>query len=142
MGKFDTEKLGLLNLLRGWVIEQITRSEDNVSLHLHLPSTSFTAEMHLFASFTQCRECYLQPIRNDRTLINQLQQISALKLMIHSTEPAGQDRLKIHCSYGNSAATAQLHIQCEDFNLYNENFDRLLPADLMQLEGKLDTLDE
>jgi hypothetical protein len=139
MGNFDTGKLGLLNLLRGWKIEQIFRSDADISLRLCLPPNAFTQESHLFATFIDCRECYLQPIRNDRTLITQLSQISALGLTIHSTETAGTDRLKIYCSFDNTLGNAQLSLQCSDFNLYNENFDRLKPADLMQLEGKMDS---
>lgn len=104
-----------------------------------MPSNDFTPEQNLFATFLDCKECYLQPIRNDRTLITQFSQISALKLTIHSTETAGSDRLRIYCSFGKAVGTAQLILQCKDFNLYNENFDRLKPADLMQLEGKLDS---
>lgn len=132
------EITSLLNLLRGAVLEELFRAEADISVRLTIPATSYYPEKTLFGTFEHCQEFNLQPIKNDRTLISNLEQITTLKLVIHSTESAGIDKFKIHCSFGKSEDQAALHIRANAFHLYDENFDRLQPADLMQLEGKLD----
>lgn len=124
----------LLNLIKESTIKNISWSGEDIALELQGSKHGEKPGRKMFASLINCLDIYLQPFRNDRTLITDLDQMVQLDLRIHFAEPAPGGKIKLHCSH-DAQYSGTLFFKCDAFHLYSETFDRLGAGELLRMAG-------
>ena len=94
-----------------------------------------------YAALTDCQTFYLQPFRNESTILENLQQIEALEVEIHEGSPDG-DRVKVFCAHRGVSNGARLSLRAANFNVWNQDFDPMEQEDLLDLRKRLNPSDE
>lgn len=136
MSSNASEICSLLNLIKDVNLLEVSRAEQNINLKLRLDKSYAAPEQDFFATLENCSDFFLQPFRNDRTLITDLKEINQLELRLHFSEAAMGGKVKVHCSYNPSDYSGTLFFKCEEFRIYNSAFDRLNASDLLHLTGQ------
>ncbi len=130
----------LFTALRGGIIQDLNREGDTIRFKVMLeevaskenPDFSF-----FYASIMGCKEFFLQPFRNESTVLDSLDQVERLAPEIHEASVDG-NRVKVFCAHKGVSNGARLSIQCERFEVYNESFDALDAAGLAELRFSKD----
>lgn len=125
----------LFTALRGGVIQDLQREDKTVRFRVVLPAVaeSENAEFSFFyATLSGCGQFYLQPFRNESTVLDSLAQIEKLEVEIHEGMVKGE-AIKVFCAHKGVSNGARLTIKADTFQVWNQDFDERTVADLARL---------
>lgn len=121
------EIAALFTALRGGVIQNLSREGETLRFRILLEEVASQENSDysfFYASILGCREFFLQPFRNESTVLESLEQVERLSPEIHEATVDG-NRVKVFCAHKGVSTGARLSIRCERFEVYNESFDAM-----------------
>ena len=132
----DKESIStLFTALRGGIIRDLKRENTTVQFRVELPELARVEEDgfgFFYATLSGCSKFYLQPFRNESTVLDSLQQIERLEVEIHEGTIKGEI-VKVFCAHKGVSNGAVLTIRASSFKVWNQNFDERNAGDLVRL---------
>ena len=125
----------LFTALREGIISELSRDGSTIRFKVVLPQVASAENpdfSFFFAVLLSCHEFYLQPFRNESTVIDDLKQVERLAPEIHEASVDGS-RVKVFCAHKGVSTGARISIRCDRLEVYNESFDAMSAAFLAEL---------
>lgn len=125
----------LFTALRGGTIRDLQREGQTVRFRVELPALASVEDdgfSFFYAALTGCSQFFLQPFRNESTVLDRIEQIERLEVAIHEGTVQGE-LVKVFCAHKGVSNGARLSIKAESFEVWNENFDKRSVKDLALL---------
>lgn len=117
----------LFTALRGGIIENLKRENETLRFKVILKEVASIEDpdfSFFYAALLGCREFFLQPFRNESTVLESLDQVERLAPEILEASVDGS-KIKVFCAHKGVSTGARLSIVCDKFEVYNESFDAM-----------------